>query len=94
MYPPSPNFIDLATNRTCNLCDADVQALYVVNEAPDAGHHVSMGLIDKEMITKYVNAPPSEDVMILVCGPPAFVADQKANCAKLGYENVVIIDDM
>ena len=71
-----------------------MQALYVVIESADGGDQVSMGLIDKEMITKYVNAPPSEDVMILVCGPPAFVADQKANCAKLGYENVVVIDDM
>lgn len=76
------------------MCACAAQALYVVNEAPDAGHHVSMGLIDKEMITKYVNAPPSEDVMMVVCGPPAFVADQKANLAELGYTNVVIIDDM
>lgn len=71
-----------------------VQALYVVNEAPDAGHHVSMGLIDKEMITKYVNAAPSEDVLMVVCGPPAFVADQKANLAELGYNNVVVINDV
>ena len=66
----------------------------MVNEAPDEGHHVSMGLIDKEMITKYVNAPPSEDVLMVVCGPRAFVADQKANLEELGYRNVVVIDDL
>ena len=74
------------------LCSA--QALFVVNEAPDEGHHVSMGLIDKEMITKYVNAPPSEDVLMVVCGPRAFVADQTANLEELGYRNVVVIDDL
>ena len=74
------------------LCSA--QALFVVNEAPDEGHHVSMGLIDKEMITKYVNAPPSEDVLMVVCGPRAFVADQAANLEELGYKNVVVIDDL
>ncbi|CAK0787811.1 hypothetical protein CVIRNUC_011033 [Coccomyxa viridis] len=70
------------------------KALFVVNEAPDEGHHVSMGLIDKEMITKYVNAPPSEDVLMVVCGPRAFVADQAANLEELGYKNVVVIDDL
>ena len=66
----------------------------MVNEAPDEGHHVSMGLIDKEMITKYVNAPPSEDVLMIVCGPHAFVEDQKANLEELGYQNVVVINDL
>ena len=70
------------------------QSFYVVNEAPEEGHHLSLGLLDKEMVAKYLNTPPSDDVLIVLCGPPAFRADMDSVLSKLGYTNVVVIDDM
>ena len=71
-----------------------LQAFYVVNEAPDAGHHVSMGLIDKEMVSKYLNTPPGDDVLMVICGPAAFRADMQSICNELGYTNMAVIDDL
>ncbi|KAK9905928.1 hypothetical protein WJX75_009119 [Coccomyxa subellipsoidea] len=70
------------------------KSFYVVNEAPEEGHHLSLGLLDKEMVAKYLNTPPSDDVLIVLCGPPAFRADMDSVLSKLGYTNVVVIDDM
>ena len=77
----------------CAAC-ARLQVFYVVNEAPEEGHHFSLGLIDKEMVLKYLNTPPADDVLTLVCGPPAFRADMAAVLDTLGYQNTVVIDDM
>lgn len=71
-----------------------LQSFYVVNEAPEEGHHLSLGLLDKEMVAKYLNTPPSDDVLMVVCGPPAFRADMDAVLSTLGYTNVVVINDM
>ena len=43
-------------------------ALYVVKEAPDADHYVRDGLIDKEIMTKCMKAPHSEDVKMVITG--------------------------
>lgn len=71
-----------------------LQAFYVVNQAPEEGHHYSLGLIDKEMVSKYFNTPAAEDVLTVVCGPPAFRADMAGVLSSLGYENTVVIDDL
>ena len=33
---------------------ACAQAFYVVNQAPEEGHHYSLGLIDKEMVRMHI----------------------------------------
>jgi hypothetical protein len=70
------------------------QAFYVVNQAPEEGHHYSLGLIDREMVSKYFNTPPGDDVLTVVCGPPAFRADMAGVLSSLSYKNTVVIDDL
>ena len=71
-----------------------VQVTHVLNEAPDdVSADISVGLLEKETISQAVGAP-SKDTLLVVCGPPAFVAHQTANLAALGHDNVVVIDNM
>ena len=90
----------MSRNIVLRVCLADqkallrVQSFYVVNEAPEEGHHLSLGLLDKEMVAKYLNTPPGDDVLMVLCGPPAFRADMDQVLSQLGYTNAVVIDDM
>ena len=61
------------------------QVFYVVNAAPAEGHHLSLGVIDDEMLSKYLNTEPGSDVLIVSCGPPAFMADVKSVLQETGY---------
>ena len=42
---------------------------------------------------KYFNTPPADDVLTVVCGPPAFRADMAAVLSSLGYASTVVLDD-
>ena len=71
-----------------------MQVTHVLNEAPDnMSADISVGLLEKETISQAVGSP-SKDTLLVVCGPPAFVAHQTANLAALGHDNVVVIDNM
>ena len=57
----------------------------MVNAAPAEGHHLSLGVIDDEMLVKYLNTEPGPDVLIVRCGPPAFLADVKSVLQETGH---------
>ena len=66
----------------------------MLNEAPDSmSADISVGLLEKETISQAMGSP-SKDTLLVVCGPPAFVAHQRDNLAALGHDNVVVIDNM
>lgn len=62
-----------------------MQVFYVVNAAPAEGHHLSLGVIDDQMLRKYLNTEPGPDVLIVSCGPPAFLADVKSVLEETGH---------
>ena len=55
------------------------------NSAPAEGHHLSLGVIDEDMLVKYLNAPPAPDVLTVRCGPRAFLADVAGILRETGY---------
>ena len=57
----------------------------MVNAAPAEGHHLSLGVIDDEMLSKYLNTEPGSEVLIVSCGPPAFMADVKSVLEETGH---------
>jgi hypothetical protein len=57
----------------------------VCNSAPAEGHHLSLGVIDEDMLVKYLNAPPAPDVLTVRCGPRAFLADVAGILRETGY---------
>ena len=75
---------DIRPASKCRVC-AHAQVFYVVNAAPAEGHHLSLGVIDDEMLGKYLNTEPGSDVLIVSCGPPAFMADVKSVLQETGH---------
>ena len=67
------------------LLGAGTQVFYVCNSAPMEGHHLSLGVIDADMLGKYLNTEPGADVLTVRCGPPAFLADTKATLEETGH---------
>ncbi|KAK9836974.1 hypothetical protein WJX81_003867 [Elliptochloris bilobata] len=61
------------------------KVFYVVNAAPAEGHHLSLGVIDGEMLSKYINTEPGPDVLTVRCGPPAFLADVASVLQETGH---------
>lgn len=56
----------------------------------DGNWNYAVGRITKEMITNHLPAP-SEDCLILLCGPPAMVEASKANLNDLGFSKPNIL---
>jgi len=45
-----------------------MQALSALKEAPEADHHVRIGLINNEMMTEGIKASHSKDVTMVITG--------------------------
>ncbi|KAK7694572.1 NADH-cytochrome b5 reductase [Cerrena zonata] len=56
---------------------------YVLNNPP-AGWTGGVGFVSKEQIEKYL-PPTSEDIKILMCGPPPMMTAMKKHLAELNY---------
>ena len=73
---------------------AHAQVFYVVNAAPAEGHHLSLGVIDDEMLSKYLNTEPGSNVLIVSCGPPAFLADVKSVLQETGHAASTLVSSL
>lgn len=58
---------------------------YVLNNPPQHGWKGGVGFVTAEMIRDKLPAP-SEDVKILVCGPPPMVSAMKKAVVEVGFE--------
>ncbi|KAH7883755.1 NADH-cytochrome b5 reductase [Phlebopus sp. FC_14] len=56
---------------------------YVLNNPPE-GWAGGAGFVSKEQIAKYI-PPPSDDIKVLLCGPPPMMTAMKKHLAELNY---------